>query len=178
MSIEPILKSGEQTSPKIEEDGFICAYRAQVNAERLGLTVQAFVQVQLDRHGQENSQEFNRILSTSPEIISAWTLTGEADYLLRVYCLDLRDLNRLIHEVLLKSPCVSRVQSQIVMDQCKADLPCQFRDEYGRFSITGGGLFGRCCYRGAHCIADGSGIRFGIFGSRDHNWPCHGACRV
>ncbi len=41
--------------------------------------------------------------------------------LLRVYCLDLRELNRLIHEVLLKSPCVSRVQSQIVMDQCKAD---------------------------------------------------------
>ena len=87
----------------------------------LGLTVQVFVQVQLDRHGQENSQEFNRILSTSPEIISAWTLTGEADYLLRVYCLDLHDLNRLIHEVLLKSPCVSRVQSQIVMDQCKSD---------------------------------------------------------
>ena len=54
---------------RLEEDGFICAYRAQVNAERLGLTVQAFVQVQLDRHGQENSQEFNRILSTSPEII-------------------------------------------------------------------------------------------------------------
>lgn len=106
---------------KLEEDGYICAYRAQVNAERLGLNVQAFVQVQLDRHGPENSQEFNRILSTSPEIISAWTLTGDADYLLRVYCLDLRDLNRLIHEVLLKSPCVSRVQSQIVMDQYKAD---------------------------------------------------------
>jgi DNA-binding Lrp family transcriptional regulator len=93
---------------KLELDGYIYAYRAQVNAERLGLNVQAFVQVQLDRHGPENSQEFNRILSTSPEIISAWTLTGEADYLLRVYCLDLRDLNRLIHEVLLKSPlCVT-----------------------------------------------------------------------
>ena len=28
--------------------------------------------------------------------------------------------------------------------------------KYGRFSITGGGLFGRCFYRGAYCIADGS----------------------
>ena len=55
-----------------------------------------------DRHGQENSQEFHPI--HLPEIISAWTLTGEADYLLRVYCFDLCDLNRLIHEALLKSP--------------------------------------------------------------------------
>ena len=39
----------------------------------------------------------------------------------------------------------------------------QFRDEVCSFSITGGGLFDRCCYRGAHCVADGSGIRFGIF---------------
>ena len=106
---------------RLESEGYIQNYAARIDPMRIGLTVQAFVQVQLDRHGQENSQEFNRILSTSPEIISAWTLTGEADYLLRVYCLDLRDLNRLIHEVLLKSPCVSRVQSQIVMDQCKAD---------------------------------------------------------
>ena len=85
--------------------------------------VQAFVQVQLATHGPEQSRSFARLVDTQPAIISAWTLTGDADYLLRVYCDDLPALNRLIHEVLLPHPAVARVQSQIVMDQFKQDAP-------------------------------------------------------
>ena len=50
-------------------------------------------------------------------------MTGDADYLLRVYCADLSALNRLIHDVLLPHPTVGRVHSQIVMDQLKPDGP-------------------------------------------------------
>ena len=50
-------------------------------------------------------------------------MTGDADYLLRVYCADLPDLNRLLHEVLLPHEAVARVHSQIVMDQLKQDSP-------------------------------------------------------
>ena len=85
--------------------------------------VQGFVQVQLGTHGAEQSASFARLVQTRPEITSAWTMTGEADYLLRVYCGDLSELNRLIHEVLLRHPAVARVQSQIVMDHLKRDAP-------------------------------------------------------
>jgi DNA-binding Lrp family transcriptional regulator len=61
--------------------------------------------------------------AAQPEIVGAWTLTGEADYLLRVYCADLDALNRLVQGVLLPHPAVSRVQSQIVMDRIKPDAP-------------------------------------------------------
>ena len=56
-------------------------------------------------------------------MVAAWTLTGEADYLLHVRCADLAALNRLIHEVLLPHRAVARVQSQIVMAELKADAP-------------------------------------------------------
>lgn len=108
---------------KLEVDGYITGYSARLNAARIGLDVQAFVQVQLASHGPEQSKSFARLTETRPEIISAWTLTGEADYLLRVFCPDLGALNMLIHEVLLPHPAVSRVQSQIVMNQFKADAP-------------------------------------------------------
>jgi DNA-binding Lrp family transcriptional regulator len=101
----------------------IQGYRARLDPGKLGLAVQAFVQVQLARHGAQEGLEFARLLRTRPEITSAWTMTGEADYLLRVYCTDLTALNRLIHEVLLAHPVVARVHSQIVMDQPKADAP-------------------------------------------------------
>jgi len=108
---------------RLESDGYIQGYSARLDPARLGLDVQAFVQVQLATHGAEQARDFARLVATSPEIISAWTLTGDADYLLRVFCPDLTALNRLIHEVLLRQPAVARVHSQIVMAQFKADAP-------------------------------------------------------
>lgn len=108
---------------KLETDGFIQSYCAHLDAHRLGLSVQAFVEIQLATHGPEQARSFARLVELRPEITSVWTLTGQADYLLRVYCCDLTELNRLIHEILLPHPAVSRVQSQIVMDQLKKDAP-------------------------------------------------------
>ncbi|WP_425098917.1 Lrp/AsnC family transcriptional regulator [Tropicibacter sp. S64] len=108
---------------RLEEAGLIVGYRARLDPARLGLDVQAFVQVQLARHGSDEGSSFTRLIGTRPEIVSAWTMTGEADYLLRVFCPDLPALNRLIHEVLLAHRSVSRVHSQIVMNQPKGDAP-------------------------------------------------------
>ena len=94
-----------------------------LNATALGLSVQAFISVQMATHAPDKVKTFTRILELRPEVTSAWTLTGEADYLLRVFCSDLATLNTLIHEVLLPHPAVARVQSQIVMNQLKADGP-------------------------------------------------------
>ncbi|KEP71713.1 AsnC family transcriptional regulator [Thioclava dalianensis] len=108
---------------RLEAEGLIRGYGAKLDPARLDLNVQAFVQVQMTTHGAESTRQFSRLVSMQPEIVSAWTLTGEADYLLRVYCPDLAALNRLIHQILLAHPIVARVQSQIVMDQFKPDAP-------------------------------------------------------
>lgn len=108
---------------RLESEGLIEGYRARLSPERLGLSVQAFVTVQMATHAPDQVRTFTRIIETNPEVTSAWTMTGEADYLLRVFCEDLSALNRLIHQVLLPHPAVARVQSQIVMDQLKADGP-------------------------------------------------------
>ena len=108
---------------RLETEGYIQGYTARLNPERLGLTVQGFVQVHLGTHGPEHSASFARLLATRPEIVSAWTMTGDADYLLRVYCAALPSLNRLIHDVLLPHGAVAKVHSQIVMDQLKRDGP-------------------------------------------------------
>ena len=108
---------------RLEADGYISAYRAHLDPDKLGFSVQAFVQVQLSTHGPKQAHSFARLIELQAEVTSAWTLTGDADYLLRIYCYDLSALNTLIHEVILPHPAVSRVQSQIVMDQLKKDAP-------------------------------------------------------
>lgn len=106
---------------RLETEKVILGYRARLDPARLGLSVQAFVQVQMAAHNADNAASFVRLVGTLPEVVGCWTLTGEADYLLRVWCPDLPALNRLIHHRLLPHPAVARVQSQIVMDQPKSD---------------------------------------------------------
>ena len=108
---------------RLEAAGIVQGYAARLSPQTLGLAVQAFVQVQMATHDPEKVRIFARIVGARPEIVSAWTLTGDADYLLRVYTEDLEALNVLIHQILLPQPAVARVQSQIVMDQFKADAP-------------------------------------------------------
>ncbi len=108
---------------RLEDEGYIRGYGARLDPTRLGLQVEAFVQVQMASHDPNRVAVFARTIQALPQVVNAWILTGEADYLLRIYCESLSDLNRLIQRVLLPIPAVARVQSQIVMDQPKADAP-------------------------------------------------------
>jgi DNA-binding Lrp family transcriptional regulator len=108
---------------RLESEGYIDGYSARINPAKLGLTVQGFVQVHLSTHRPDQSASFSLLVDTQSAITGAWTMTGDADYLLRVYCKDLSALNTLLHEVLLAHPAVARVHSQIVMDQLKRDGP-------------------------------------------------------
>lgn len=108
---------------RLEAEGYIRSYGAKLDAPRLGLTVQGFIQVQMAAHDNKAASAFVSLITLRPEVINAWTLTGEADYLLHVYCHDLAALNVFIQEVLLPHPAVARVQSQIVMNELKADAP-------------------------------------------------------
>lgn len=108
---------------RLERAGVIRGYAARLDPDRLGLAVQAFIHVHMAHHGSEAAGAFVRMLRAQPEIAGAWTLTGDADYLLRVHCADLAALNRLVQGVLLPHPSVARLHSQIVMEECKPDGP-------------------------------------------------------
>lgn len=113
---------------RLEDEGVIRGYRAVLDPVALGLGVQAFVQVELQTHDPALAASFNKLVSAQPEITSAWTLTGAADLLLRIYTADLAALNTLIHDILLPHGAVSRVNSQIVMSQIKSDAPLPTKD--------------------------------------------------
>lgn len=108
---------------RLEETGVIRGYGARLDPGRLGLGVEAFIQIVMATHTEANARDFVAVTRAEPAITGAWTLTGEADYLLRVHCRDLAALNRLVQQVLLPHPAVSRVQSQIVMERVKPDAP-------------------------------------------------------
>ena len=108
---------------RLEDEGYITGYRAIVDAPRVGAGVEAFVQVTMAAHNRENARDFVRLAERTQAIVSVWTLTGEADYMLRVFCRDLAALNQIVQDILLPHPAVARVQSQIVMARLKDNAP-------------------------------------------------------
>ena len=108
---------------RLEAEGYITAIQARLDPRKVGLTVQAFIQVQMAEHTAEGHRSFLRLTEVQPQITATWTLTGDSDFLLRVFCTDLADLNRVVQDILLPHPAVARVQSQIVMEQIKRDAP-------------------------------------------------------
>ena len=105
---------------RLEQEGFITASRAQLDPERLGLSIEAFIELSLNWHDADLVEPLHTVLRDQPEIVEVWALTGQADYLLRVYCRDLKQLNRLVHDVLLRHKVVAKVESKIVMNQVKS----------------------------------------------------------
>jgi len=106
---------------RLEAEGYILSTPCRLDPQRLGLNVQAFIQIETRSQHSDTHRSVKRLVSGQPEIIAAWTLTGEADYIFRVFCTDLAALNRLVQEVLLPHEAIGRVHSQIVMDQVKDD---------------------------------------------------------
>jgi len=108
---------------RLEEAGYVLRYKAVLDHAKIGAEVSAFVQIVMAAHTRENAEDFISVVRRTAEILDVWTLTGEADYMLRVAVPNLAGLNRLIQDVLLPHPAVARVQSQIVMDHLKRDAP-------------------------------------------------------
>ena len=107
---------------KLEQAGVIEGYSAVVDPVKLGLKVQAFVQVKLERHTDENVAEFRRTLQLIDEVVSCHATTGEHDFMLTLVAPDLESLSNIVLKRLLKIPAVRDVHSSIVLETMKRSV--------------------------------------------------------
>ena len=111
----------------LEEAGVIESYHAFLSAEALGLGVAVFIQVTLATHSPDNAKRFLDLILEVDEVQEAYSMTGEADYLLKLTVRDLRALSRLLSEVFLPHESVAHIRSSVVLDRLKhtTRLPLQ-----------------------------------------------------
>lgn len=105
----------------LEEAGVIEGYAARLNAARLGYGLRAIIRVNLSSHGQRKDDDFARFVAAQPQIRSAFSVSGDADYVLDVWVRDLDSFADFIHRHLLPHPQVSQVRSEIVLRTLKDD---------------------------------------------------------
>ena len=105
---------------RLERDGVISGYAAQVDPERLGLGLQAFVRVQLVRHDAASVAAFSGFVEQWEEVVACHALTGDMDYLLQVAVRDLEHFSRFLLDRLLNQAGVADVNSSFVLRTVKA----------------------------------------------------------
>jgi Lrp/AsnC family leucine-responsive transcriptional regulator len=109
---------------KREQSGVIEGFTVRLNAQALGLNDTVLVQLTLDSHTDNTLEKFGETLAAIPEVVEAYLVSGEYDYLLRVAVKDTRDYERLLREKLYKIKGIRHSKSSFVLRTLKkADLP-------------------------------------------------------
>ncbi len=105
---------------RLEQTGVISGYRAELNAEALGVTIIAFIHITLATHSPDNAEKFRALVQRTGAIQEAYALTGDSDYLLKAVLPDLKSLSDIVNSVLMPHQSVAHVRSSIVLDRLKA----------------------------------------------------------
>ena len=69
---------------QLEESGVIEGYTVLLKQSALGLPDTVMIEVTLERHDDDTFERFGRALADMPEVMEAYLLTGEYDYLIKV----------------------------------------------------------------------------------------------
>jgi Lrp/AsnC family leucine-responsive transcriptional regulator len=75
---------------RLEQDGIITSYRANLNREKAGLPMTIFVDVTLDNNKDHASTEFENAVLEKAYVISCFLVSGVADYRLEIVTKDLK----------------------------------------------------------------------------------------
>jgi Lrp/AsnC family leucine-responsive transcriptional regulator len=101
---------------RLEDEGYIEGYVALLNARKLGLSLTAFIQISMDRHIPERFTEFDRIITSLPEVLECHLITGQAaDYLLKVIVEDMDAYQQFLLNKITRIEGVSGVHSSFVL---------------------------------------------------------------
>ncbi len=102
---------------RLEADGLIDRRVTLLNPRKLGLKVNVFIHISLDKQHKTALEAFEREIVVMPEIMECYLMSGDADYLLRVLVPDVDAFERLVVERLARINGVASLRSSFALKQ-------------------------------------------------------------
>lgn len=104
---------------KLEEQGYIRGRVALLDRELMNVGVTVFVSVRTGQHSREWLERFIGAVNDTPEIVEAYRLSGDTDYLLRIVVPSIQEYDRL-YQRLIKELEFLDVSSSFAMQELKS----------------------------------------------------------
>ena len=114
-------KVGLSTTPcwnrvrALEQAGLIEGYTALLSQTGLGYPDTVIIEVTLDRHDDEIFDKFGQALAELPEVMEAYLLTGDYDYLIKVAVAGTAGYEEFLRRKLYKLPGLKHSRSTFVL---------------------------------------------------------------
>ena len=115
MSATPVWRRLKE----LEQSGVIRREVVLMDREKLGLAICAWAYVSLVRHTDGAVEDFERLVAASPEIMECASITGEADYVVKVVVPDMKAYDRFLQERLFKLKGVASIRTNVVLREVK-----------------------------------------------------------
>jgi len=109
----------------LEESGVIEGYAVLLNQKALGLPDTVLIEVTLDRHDDDMLERFGEALAQLPEVVEAYLLTGEYDYLIKVAVAGTEGYEEFLRHKLYKLPGLRHSRSTFVLRCLKKEPSIQ-----------------------------------------------------
>ncbi|RSZ58806.1 Lrp/AsnC family transcriptional regulator [Massilia atriviolacea] len=100
---------------QMEEAGVIEGYTVLLNQQALGVPDTVMIEVTLDRHDDDTFERFGQALADMPEVLEAYLLTGEYDYLIKVAVAGTAGYEEFLRRRLYKLPGLRHSRSTFVL---------------------------------------------------------------
>jgi len=104
----------------LEEAGFIKGYHAEIDRQKIGLGVLAFVRIDADRNTGELTRAMEEAIRKIPEIVSCHYISGAGTFELQVIARDLDTFSQFAREVLINLPNVKDLHTSFSLGEVKA----------------------------------------------------------
>ena len=104
---------------RMEQDGIITGRVATIDPTTVGLPVAVFVEIEAADHSGDWLKRFADVVSGMPEIVDAWRMSGDVDYLLHVVVPDIAAYDSFYRRLIAAVP-LRNVTSRFSMERLKA----------------------------------------------------------
>lgn len=102
---------------RLERNGFIKGYQANIDPAKLGRSLVVFVQITLQRTAGDAFREFTNAVKDIPEVEECHLVAGNFDYLIKARVRDMADYREFLGGSLMQLPGVQESTSYPVMEK-------------------------------------------------------------
>jgi Lrp/AsnC family leucine-responsive transcriptional regulator len=109
----------------LESEGVIEKYVTIFNQAALGVPDTVIVEARLDRHDDETLKKFEHVLTDLSEVVEAYLVTGEYDYVIKVAASGTAGYEQFLRERMYKIPGISHTRSSFTLRCLKRTFSVQ-----------------------------------------------------
>lgn len=106
---------------RLEREGYINKYMAVLDAGKLDCGFMAFCYMKMKNHSYENATRIIEAVKKIPEISECYNISGEYDFLLKIYTKDLQSYQKFLLRILGEIDCIGSLNSSFVLGEIKND---------------------------------------------------------